>query len=350
MRLFLLFFLLYASVAWSQLTELTTPRGTTYQLFDLPDPAGPPIHFMVAGSQADLQKKKPLLLFLQGSLPRPLFLQDSTGTWALNMFAPEPYINEYHIVTVSKPGLLPLVDSLDSDLLVRDPKTGKFPAEYTSNNHLDYYVRTRQKVVDYLLEQPFIDPSRVVICGGSEGFRVGAALAAASPVYTHVILFSDSTLGRWQVEMQRVRLQAIRGEISSEAAQQAIERYYTDWKKLMTDPASTEKDFGDPYRTWYSFSAGNLDALLKITVPIYIAYGTDVYIAYGTDDYVNALSCDLLPIEFERRGKTNLTLRAWLDHDHTFFRTIKDSHGTATGKEYNGDTVAAAWFTWLRSH
>lgn len=342
MRQLLLALLLLPVFVWAQRSEVTTPRGTTYQLFQLPDPGGPPIDFIIAGNRSELSRKKPLLLFLQGSLPRPLLMSDSTGTWVLNMFAPEPYLRDYHLVTISKPGIPLLSDSLGTDQLVRDPRTGQFPTAYLENNHLDYYVRTRQLVVDYLLTQPFVDRSRVIVCGGSEGFRVGAALAAASAVFTQVILFSDSALGRWQLEIQRQRLRASRGEISADEAQQVIEAYQSDWKKILREPTSTEKNFGDPYRTWYSFSGDNLENLLKIKVPLYIAY--------GTDDSVNALSCDILPIEFSRRGKTNLTLRAWIDHDHRFSRSVRDGRGTVVGQEYNGDAVAAAWFDWLRIH
>lgn len=100
-----------------------------------------------------------------------------------------------------------------------------------------------------------------------------------------------------------------------------------------------EKSFGDSYRAWYSFSIRNLDNLLKINIPLYIAY--------GTEDGEISNNMDMLPIEFTIAGKKNLILRAYPNYDHQFFELKKNSSGDVVDKIYQGDKVAAEWMQWL---
>jgi len=81
-----------------------------------------------------------------------------------------------------------------------------------------------------------------------------------------------------------------------------------------------------------------LEHLLSLRIPIYICY--------GTADLSSSLN-DLLPIEFASRGKTNLTLKPYLDYDHTFFQLVRDDKGKVIDKVYKGDEVAGEYMNWL---
>lgn len=107
---------------------------------------------------------------------------------------------------------------------------------------------------------------------------------------------------------------------------------YLTWADICKDPTSTDKMFGDTYRAWYSFSQPSLPNLLRINTPLYIAYGTaDREMAPGLDN---------LLLEFIAKGKTNLTLKPYYDHDHMFFKMKRDTDGKVVDKEYRGDAVA----------
>ncbi|MBC8155173.1 MAG: hypothetical protein H7Z72_19970, partial [Bacteroidetes bacterium] len=59
-------------------------------------------------------------------------------------------------------------------------------------------------------------------------------------------------------------------------------------------------------------------------------------------------SNDTLPLEFARHGKTNLTVKAYPNHDHTFHKITYDLHGKAIDRVYNGVAVEKDYFNWLQ--
>lgn len=192
------------------------------------------------------------------------------------------------------------------------------------------------------IKQPFIDPKKVVFCGGSEGFEVGANLVADhNKAVTHTILISGKQGRRFEVLIQKLRERVERGEMSPEEGQEQIDKMYMIWEDICQNPTSTEKTYGDTYRAWYSFSQPMLPYLLKINTPLYIAY--------GTADKEMAPQLDMLPLEFIANGKKNLTLKPYYDHDHQFFKLKRDAAGKIIDREYNGDAVAKDWMEWLRA-
>ena len=85
---------------------------------------------------------------------------------------------------------------------------------------------------------------------------------------------------------------------------------YQNWAKIRKNPESMEVVWGDPNRTWTSFSIDYMPYLLKIEVPVYVGFGTGDLIAEN---------CDLLPLAFTDAGKRNLTLKPYANVDHNFF-------------------------------
>ncbi|MFT4679323.1 MAG: hypothetical protein ACI84C_002086 [Flavobacteriales bacterium] len=78
---------------------------------------------------------------------------------------------------------------------------------------------------------------------------------------------------------------------------------FQQYGDIMTKPNYIE-DFwqGHTYQRWSGFSDAPIDNLLQINVHILVAVGT-------ADQSVPVESAYLIPVEFRRYGKTNLTLR-----------------------------------------
>ncbi len=316
------------------------------QVFHLPD-GKDTTTFIVFGSKADLAIKKPLFLFRQGSLPAPFIHLVGDKYYVTGPFHFRDYKNEYHFAVIKKPGVRLVVDSTFYDEYTKaisqsDPPEKFVSKKYLANNYRERYVDQCDKVINYLVGQPWIDKKKVVYCGGSEGFTVGADLVANHNKFvTHTILFSGSTGRRFEVMVQQIRDQIESGEKKFEVGQPQIEKMYEVWADICKYPDDTEKSFGDTYRAWYSFSQPELPNLLKITTPLYIAY--------GTADKEMAPGLDVLPLEFIAKGKKNLTLKPYYDHDHMFYQLKRDASGKVIDKIYNGDAVAKDWMEWLRT-
>ena len=339
--------LLLITLIWvsTQATAQTTRLEDLCQIFHLPD-GKDTTTFIVFGSKADLKVKKPLFLFRQGSQPTPFIHLVGDKYYVAGMFHFGNYKDEYHFVMIQKPGVQLVVDTTFYNEYAKainqpNPPEKFVSKKYLANNYLERYVDQCDKVINYLIKQPLVDSKKVVYCGGSEGFTVGADLVANRNKHvTHTILISGKQGRRFEVMIQRIRDQIEAGEKTFEVGQPQIEKMYTVWEDICKNPDSVDKSFGDTYRAWYSFSQPTLPNLLKINTPLYIAY--------GTADKEMAPSLDTLPLEFIARGKKNLTLKPYYDHDHQFFQMKRDASGKTIDKVYRGDEVAKDWMDWLR--
>src|SRR5438309_1537870 len=106
---------------------------------------GDTVDILIKSKKGDEQKKKPLFLLCQGSLPVPLIVQyddnGKKGIYHVFVFNPDSLANEYHLAIINKPGIPLIADerSLNRDLTYSD-STGKFPRKYIERNLPDYYV------------------------------------------------------------------------------------------------------------------------------------------------------------------------------------------------------------------
>lgn len=313
------------------------------QVFHLPNKKDT-ITFIVFGTKQDLKIKKPLFFFRQGSQPRPL-LEIYQGKYYSQMpFSIKPYQKDYHFVMLQKSGTVFVADSAYMAQLEDGLKTGNprfFTKEYQENNNLDKATEQCNQVFNFLVKQPWIDTRKIVFCGGSEGFTIGANLVANyNKSITHTILFSGHTGRRFEFEIYQIRDAIKQGKMDANEGQKQIEELYKFWKDITKYPKATDKTLGDTYYAWHSFSTKNINNLLKINTPLYIAY--------GTEDNEITIGLDYLPLDFIEKGKKNLTLKAYPNHNHQFFELKKDTTGKVIDKVYRGDDVAKNWMEWLK--
>ncbi|MFC5412915.1 alpha/beta hydrolase family protein [Larkinella bovis] len=345
MRLFLVSIFLFGSLkAFGQYSQRQVGRCTVFTIPFENDSAT----FAVNVPPAELKAPKAILLFRQGSLPIPLFTKDSKSQVPALTELPgtfSTYKAEYYSIIIAKPGVPLVVDESYLDSLFSSSHSARrnsFSATYFAHNYLDYYVRQTNAVLAFLVQQPWVDAKRVALVGGSEGYHVAIKTAYTNPKVTHLVAFSGSLEGRLQGMIRTERTKGYTGEYTQEEAQRRVEELQKEWVAICADSLNTRSITGDPNRTMYSFSHNqNINYLLALTIPICIVYG-------AAD--VHAHSNDILPLEFARRKKTNLTVKVYPGHDHTFHKITYDSAGKAIRKAYNGEQVQHDYLEWLMQH
>lgn len=286
--------------------------------------------------------RKPIIIFCQGSLPRPLVIELDQGYkhFANYNFDYEALSRKYHLITLNMP-FTPAVsrqDDLNPSLCyvpnVSQPNT--FDSAYQQHNYLDYYVSRLISVLDHLSGLAWVDPGEVILIGHSQGSKVALKTAIQYSGITHVALLSLNPQGRFDQSIRNYRLAEQNGELSSEEAQKKIDQLYDRWRDIYKSPLDDQNLQGDTHRAITSFSEYLVDDLLALEIP--------VFVAYGTKD-VGAQTCDLLPLEFVRAGKNNLQFRPYPGLGHNFEEIAPD--GKANFEKMHWQDVIGEIMDWI---
>ncbi|MCB9232672.1 MAG: alpha/beta fold hydrolase [Bacteroidia bacterium] len=270
-----------------------------------------------------LTEKKPLFLFCQGSLPIPLgIILEGSGIYLFgggaNGFDLPEIRKNYHLLVISMPKTPMIVgeDHLSSSYcyLPDKQKPDIFSPAYVEANYLVNYVQRAQKVLKYLRRQPWVDPSRLVVAGHSQGAKVATKVALENKHVTHLGLFGANPMGRADQAIRQLRADAREGRISWEEANLRMEQEYAYFRAAHhPDSVALHPEM----RSWKSFSEPFYDDWLQLEIP--------VYLAYGTEDPVAEL-CYLVPLFFIQEGKSNLSLKRYARMDHNFFEIMPDGN------------------------
>jgi len=296
---------------------------------------GDTVDILIKSKKGEELKRKPLLLFCQGSLPIPLIIKydenGKQGIYHVFVFNPDSLSNEYHLAIIAKPYIPLVVDqkSLNSDMTFTD-STKAFPKKYIERNLLDYYVGRDIAVIKFLQKQNWVSKNKLVVAGHSEGSTVAAKLASKFSKVTELIYASGNPLGRILTIIEQGRV----GETdSTEYAENVIKH----WKGIVDSSTYMNTKIGDTYKATYSFSIPPMQYLEKLKIPVLICYGTkDVGTPFN----------DYFRVEMIRQKKKNFTFKAYIGLDHNFF-PLKPN-GETNYDIFNWDKVAGDWRSWLK--
>ena len=270
------------------------------------------IDFVVA--ETDFKLKKPVLLFCQGSQPVPLFFDfpdQGIIPVTLNNFDVNEMKKYYHVVVISMPKTPITVgwDHLNKQYNYITDTTNQYSysLEYLKADYSENYVRRANEVLNYLSKQKWVDNNKLVIAGHSQGARVAVGIAATNKKVTELGLFGYNPNGRIDQSIRQIRKNAEAGKISWENADSLQQEQY-DFYKMIQTPDSI---IAHPSLiSWKSFSQPTIKALTELTIPVYIAYGSQDIVA----DY-----CDLLPLHFIENDKSNFVIKRYPNLEHNFF-------------------------------
>ncbi len=323
LTLFLVTALLFCGNAYAQ----PTVHGFEHMQVRLP---GDTMDVLIKKKKGDELKRKPLLLFVQGSLPRPLIILDEEGKpYGTFPFRADSLLNNYHLVIISKPGI-PLIakrSELDNGFNYVSPGSKRFPVRYVRNNTISNYVRRDQKVLDRLLQQPWADPKKLVVAGHSEGATIAAKLASKDKRVTHLIYSGGNPMGR----MMSI-LEDARAANDSTAGQN-----FEYWAKIVAHPERDTAALGDSYRTTFEASDPALMAdMLALKIPVLVSYGTRDKAVHG---------CDQLHLLTIMQHRDNFHFKAYNGLEHNYFPV--DKNGVPDQNVFNWDKVVLDWNDWL---
>ena len=296
---------------------------------------GDTVDILIKSKKGEELIQKPIFLFCQGSLPQPLIKKEGDKIYSVFPFKTDSLEIDYHIVIISKP-FVPLVvevKTLGRNFVYQDPETDKIPKEYSNRNILDYYVERNLKVIDYLEKLPFVDNSKLIVAGHSEGSTIAAKLAVKCKKITHLIYSSGCPLGRIMAMISQDRAT----ESDTDSTRYG-ESEFDYWEQVVNDKSNMDDTNGDTFKATYDFSIPPIHYLEKLTIP--------VLICYGTKDW-SAPYNDYLRVEMLRQKKNNFTFKAYIGLEHNFFPI------TTTGQPnydiFNWDKVANDWLRWLNT-
>jgi len=279
-----------------------------------------------------------LLIFCHGSLPVPLLIETPQGPMGVLPFSHFPYLKSYRIALIAKPGIPLYAQQKDLQPNFSYHVDGGQPEFFRQRNYLDWYVNQGKTVLDRILADETLDTSRIVLLGHSQGAKVAAKWASEDPRITHLGYLSGNPQGRFEQYIRSIRQQEDQKEVSAEEAQQKIEELYGRWSSIL-HPKGEDFSQGDLPQTTISFSAPTLDELLSLEIPLYVAYGT-------AD--LGARTCDMLPLEFMKAAKSNLTHKAYPGWEHNFFGT--DEEGNIDYGAFHWEEVMKAFMKWVQEN
>ena len=289
------------------------------------------VDILVLSKKGEELTRKPVFLFVQGSLPTPLLKYNEHGNFSVFPFETAEYLADYHLLIISKPGvpLVADVKTLTPRYEYVDPKTDLPPVSYCQRNYLDYYVARDAAVLRYLARQPWVETKNITAMGHSEGSNVVARLARQPGPLSKVVYLSGSPLGRM--------LTVIAGN-RQDADSVGAENNFAYWREVVATPIQNNC-LGDTHLLVSSLSSTQtpLDDFKHSRIP--------VFVGYGTRDR-SALLEDYLRLEMIRAGKTNLTFRAYEGLEHNF---MGFTNGKVDEQKWNWDRVAHDFFAWVRA-
>lgn len=295
---------------------------------------GDKVDFVVKSKKGDELKPKPIFLFCQGSLPRPMAVKykKQVSFFAIPFKIPENILNDYHIVIISKPGIPVQADStaLGNNYTYLNPD-GKVPELYYKCYFSDYYVHRNIFVLENLLKEKWVKKGKLVVAGHSQGSTVAALISERFEKITHLIHSGGNPFGRI---MQMVAQRRAHEKAEDSTAKESIFQF---WEEVVQNKNSLDSpNGGDPGKSTYDFSQNIINSLLNLEIPVLISYGTK---DRGT------LFNDYLRIEVIREGKKNFEFQSYFGAEHNYFPVLED--GSINYNDFQWDKVAENWSRWL---
>ncbi|MFC5269367.1 alpha/beta hydrolase family protein [Adhaeribacter terreus] len=295
------------------------------------------VELVVNSKKGEENLRKPVMLIEKGSLPSPLLsVYDGQGINSIMPFDTRILTKDYHLVFVSKPGVPVMVNvkNITNRGEYNDPKTGHFPAKYQELNNIDYYVNRDAQVLKFLKKQSWVDKSRMVIAGHSEGGTIVAKLATVSKDVTHVISSSANPFGQMASIIHSCRPY-------DDSTRNYTRDMFDYWEKLVNKSPELQTPPGNTLEQQYKYELSanqpSFENFQKIKVPVLVTYGAkDNCTPYN----------DYMRIAMIRDKKKNFTFKDYPGLEHNYFKV--DAKGEGIPDRGIGWTQTAKdWKAWL---
>ena len=328
----LLVLLLVICCSLSALCQLT-PQHVGLKHYSYSSPTLGSINYYV--STAKIDSLKPVLLYIDGSGPLPLYQYTERGIMGGIPFDIKEISKQYHLVVISKPGVS-FADSVRYNDSTGYPQS-RMPDEYRKRLSLNWRVNACDAVLKDIGKHLKVDKKHIVILGISEGFQVGAALLSVNKSITHAILLVGNGLNQFYDFIVQARTDAVAGRISYDDAEGYIKQLQEEIADIYAHPNATDKEWqGHTYLRWSSFcNTTPMEHILATDIPIYIAVAS-------RDRNTSVLSADYIYLESLKQGRKNISYHV-LPYDHMFNEFAGDNPKPVANHTFDVITDALKW-------
>lgn len=270
--------------------------------------------------------KKNLFIHISGSWPAPLWIETDPCCVTADPFSYNLIPEDYAYVVISK-YKFPFSEKEDFNI----------PDGYWKKNTLDFRVNRTNEVIKYI-QQNLFKPEKIVLVGTSQGTDVAAKLATLNKDVTHLGFWAGGGLPQLMEFILFARKEAIAGKITEKEATDKIDSLLVQFEKMFADPSPDKMWDENSYLSYVSFSEPPINSLLKLDIPIFAAIGT-------TDENVAIENAYIIPVEFIRHRKKNLTFRHYPYYDHSFFEKLPNGD-----EKDQFDLVTKEFIEWLEKN
>jgi len=328
-KLILFFLLFWCTILWSQSID---PASLGFRHFQMPY-QGMIVEILVKSKKGEELISKPLFFFSQGSLPKPLIITEGKDVYGVFPFNTDSLLETFHLVIVGKPGVPLMAErkDLNEQYLFLDANA-TMPPTYIQHNVLDFYVTRNIAILEWFRKQSWVNKSRLVIAGHSEGSTIVAKMAVQYPKITDLIYAGGTPMGRIMSMIAEERY------LETDTNQLA-KHSFNYWQDALKHPNNMDATKGDTDSATIGFSYPPIHYLEKLNIPVLVSYGTKDW----ATPYI-----DYLQIETLGQKKSNFHFDAYVGKEHNFFAIKKD--GNIDYDQYNWDKVALDWLRWLNKN
>lgn len=262
---------------------------------------------------------KHLVLYLQGTSPDPLFvIEENKEESTSYRWFPGDYkllSENYCYVVIAKTGIPGVFDE----------NTTRNISKYHKFNSLDNRVFQADTVINYISEKMLKDLDKVIVYGHSEGAPVAAKLGTINKKITHLGFWAGNALPDFYDFILFNSKASWTNKISKEEANKNIKNLIKSFQEIADNPEDTSVEDMDDYtnKRWWSYAEPPINNLLKIDIPLFVQVAAN-------DESAPIESTYLIPLEFIRMKKTNLTFEVCVECDHGF--EIKKENGDIEDK------------------
>lgn len=288
-------------------------------------------------------KDKPTIIYLPGSLPKPLVYEFEDGFQILvpfHYFDTKELLKNYNLIVVSKP-FTPVharESKLVNGLFVPDKSQPNcFDLNYLRCDNLDYLGKRTDFLINGLIAENLISSDRVIVMGHSQGGREASRVAALNKKVTDVVVLSCSPYGRIQHILTDLFRDFEAGRKTFEEFQEYRKLMLEDFKSAIENPDSLNCNRATPQNI-LGFASHALDDIVKTKANVF--YGT------GAQD-IPALYADQLLIDCWMENKFNIVTKIYPNCEHSFIHVNAD--GTLNYEIMYWDVVMQNVLDWLKT-
>lgn len=283
----------------------------------------------------NVNEKKPIILFVQGSKSIPLLFTDKDGVGSIIPFDYKNYTDKFTFVIISRKGI-PLVGMYNRDENGYLDENGNVPVLFKKFDFLEYRSFQVEKVLHILYSQSWVNREKIYLIGHSEGYRVVAKYSEKDKYVNKFVFMSADPFNRVAEEISKNRLECFFSN-DDKIFQENIDNSLRDAKKLQNIEQKDSKN--NDLKNWQSYNSNlTYNSLKKIKKQSLIVYGTDDIISFNNDTMNYLLDNKI----FNVLALPNL--------DHNFFQQEFDELGKPKGRSYHWDDVFKIVVTWLEKN